>query len=81
MASRKALITWGGWEGHEPRQVGEVFKAMLEDEGFADLSRELIAVESIPEAASPEEHVEPPREVAPVIVERAAEPDDVEFGE
>jgi type 1 glutamine amidotransferase len=32
---KKALIVWGGWDGHEPRQVGEVFARMLRNEGFA----------------------------------------------
>lgn len=31
---RRALIVWGGWEGHEPRQGAEVVRVMLEDEGF-----------------------------------------------
>ena len=26
---RSALIVWGGWDGHEPRQVGEVFARIL----------------------------------------------------
>jgi type 1 glutamine amidotransferase len=32
--SKKALIVWGGWDGHEPRQVGEVFAGILKSEGF-----------------------------------------------
>ncbi|MCT8159327.1 ThuA domain-containing protein [Pseudoruegeria sp. SHC-113] len=32
--ARKALITWGGWEGHEPEQVARLFRGMLEAEGF-----------------------------------------------
>jgi len=32
--SRKALIVWGGWDGHEPRQVSEIFSEMLINEGF-----------------------------------------------
>lgn len=31
---RKALIVWGGWEGHEPRQGAEIVRAMLAAEGF-----------------------------------------------
>jgi type 1 glutamine amidotransferase len=31
----KALITWGGWPGHEPDQVAEIFRTMLEAEGIA----------------------------------------------
>ncbi len=30
----KALITWGGWEGHEPDKVAAIFRAMLEDAGL-----------------------------------------------
>ena len=30
----KALIVQGGWQGHEPAQVAEVFRGMLEGEGF-----------------------------------------------
>lgn len=30
----KALITWGGWPGHEPDQVAEIFRRMLEAEGM-----------------------------------------------
>jgi type 1 glutamine amidotransferase len=31
---KKALIVWGGWEGHEPRQVTEVFAGILRAERF-----------------------------------------------
>ncbi len=31
---KKALIVWGGWDGHEPRQVGEIFASILKEEGF-----------------------------------------------
>jgi sialidase-1 len=34
MEKRKALIIWGGWDGHEPKQISEVFAKMLEGEGF-----------------------------------------------
>ena len=30
----KALIVQGGWQGHEPAQVAEVFRGMLAAEGF-----------------------------------------------
>ena len=30
-----ALIFHGGWEGHEPVQVAEIFRTMLADHGFA----------------------------------------------
>jgi len=32
--SKKALIVWGGWDGHEPQPVSKVFKKTLEQEGF-----------------------------------------------
>ncbi len=31
---KKALIVWGGWEGHEPKQVADILAAALCDEGF-----------------------------------------------
>lgn len=31
---RKALVVWGGWDGHEPRQVGEIFAGKLRENGF-----------------------------------------------
>lgn len=31
---RKALIVWGGWLGHQPKEVAEVFRAILAGEGF-----------------------------------------------
>ena len=31
----RALITWGGWPGHEPDKVADLFAAMLRDEGVA----------------------------------------------
>lgn len=30
----KALIVWGGWEGHEPKQCVDIFAPILESEGF-----------------------------------------------
>ncbi|WP_407272290.1 ThuA domain-containing protein [Radiobacillus sp. PE A8.2] len=32
--SKKALIVWGGWDGHEPEQVANIFKGILEEENF-----------------------------------------------
>lgn len=29
-----ALITWGGWDGHEPDKVAEIFRTMLADAGI-----------------------------------------------
>ena len=31
----KALIVWGGWDGHEPRQVGEILANALRANGLA----------------------------------------------
>ena len=31
---KKALIVWGGWDGHEPRQCADLFAPVLEEEGF-----------------------------------------------
>lgn len=30
-----ALITWGGWDGHEPEKVAQLFRKMLEDAGVS----------------------------------------------
>ncbi len=32
--TKKALVTWGGWEGHEPKQCSIVAKELLEAEGY-----------------------------------------------
>jgi len=32
--NRKALIVWGGWDGHEPEQVAEIFDRELRAKGF-----------------------------------------------
>jgi uncharacterized protein len=32
--SKKALIVWGGWDGHQPKQVAEIFRRTLSAEGF-----------------------------------------------
>ncbi|PZD95602.1 hypothetical protein DNH61_13840 [Paenibacillus sambharensis] len=31
---RRALIVWGGWDGHEPKQVAGIFRELLEKEQF-----------------------------------------------
>ena len=31
---KKALINWGGWDGHEPKQCAELFAPILEQAGF-----------------------------------------------
>jgi len=30
-----ALITWGGWDGHQPREVATLFRDMLQAEGMS----------------------------------------------
>ncbi|MGE5610995.1 MAG: ThuA domain-containing protein [Bacillota bacterium] len=30
----KALIVYGGWDGHQPREVAELFRRVLREEGF-----------------------------------------------
>jgi type 1 glutamine amidotransferase len=32
---RKALIVWGGWEGHEPEQCAAIIRGMLQEDGFS----------------------------------------------
>ena len=31
---KKALVVWGGWEGHEPKQCVDIFAPWLESQGF-----------------------------------------------
>ncbi|MFC1541840.1 ThuA domain-containing protein [Candidatus Latescibacterota bacterium] len=31
---KSALIVWGGWEGHEPKQCVDIFVPLLKSEGF-----------------------------------------------
>ena len=32
--SKSALVVWGGWDGHEPRQCMEIFAPYLEGQGY-----------------------------------------------
>ena len=32
--ARTALVTWGGWEGHEPEKVARLFQSILVDDGI-----------------------------------------------
>jgi len=32
---RRALIVWGGWDGHQPKQVTEIFRRLLTRESFS----------------------------------------------
>jgi uncharacterized protein len=39
---KEALIFWGGWDGHEPEQVAEVFRGILSEAGIkVDVSNSL----------------------------------------
>ncbi len=40
--ARKALVVWGGWDGHEPKQCVDIFAPWLEQQGFeVDISNSL----------------------------------------
>jgi uncharacterized protein len=32
--AKSALIVWGGWNGHQPREVAAIFARVLRDDGF-----------------------------------------------
>jgi type 1 glutamine amidotransferase len=32
--AKKALIVWGGWDGHSPKEVAEIFRKVLVEEKF-----------------------------------------------
>src|SRR3954469_20237616 len=32
--ARNALIVWGGWDGHQPKQVADIFARVLREDGF-----------------------------------------------
>ncbi|MDQ6437460.1 ThuA domain-containing protein [Mesorhizobium sp. LHD-90] len=32
---RKALIVWGGWDGHEPEKCADIFRGWLTEDGFS----------------------------------------------
>ncbi len=34
MANKKALIVWGGWDGHQPEQVAAIYRDALSGAGF-----------------------------------------------
>jgi type 1 glutamine amidotransferase len=33
--TKSALVTWGGWEGHEPKQCVDIVAPILRDQGYA----------------------------------------------
>ncbi len=35
METKKALMVWGGWDGHEPKQCVDIFCLYLESKGFS----------------------------------------------
>ena len=41
---RKALLTWGGWEGHEPKQCADIFASFLRSQGFEVDCRDSLTV-------------------------------------
>ncbi|MGI8907941.1 MAG: ThuA domain-containing protein [Candidatus Sumerlaeaceae bacterium] len=52
--AKKALIVWGGWEGHQPRQVAEIFQRVLLSHSFEvelsntlDSFRDLAALQAL----------------------------------
>src|SRR5438552_1396728 len=34
MPTKRALIVQGGWDGHQPKEVAEIFRRVLSEEGF-----------------------------------------------
>lgn len=32
--AKRALIVWGGWDGHQPKEVGQIFAQALRNNGF-----------------------------------------------
>jgi hypothetical protein len=34
MPSKRALVVWGGWDGHEPERVADLFTEILRQDGF-----------------------------------------------
>ncbi|HEY0007644.1 MAG TPA: ThuA domain-containing protein [Tepidisphaeraceae bacterium] len=44
--AKKALIVWGGWDGHQPQQVAHLFETALRKDGFeVEVSDSLAAFE------------------------------------
>lgn len=44
MANKKALLTWGGWDGHEPKKGAELFGPWLESQGYEVRVTDTLAV-------------------------------------
>lgn len=50
--ARKALIVWGGWDGHQPKEVAAVFERVLKEEGFeVEMSNTLDTFKDAPKIA------------------------------
>lgn len=48
--AKRALIVWGGWEGHEPEGVADLFREILQGEGFeTHVANDLDAFQGAPE--------------------------------
>lgn len=48
MTTKKALMVWGGWEGHEPKQTVELFAQVLRDNKYeVDIRDSLTAYEDL----------------------------------
>jgi hypothetical protein len=46
--AKKALIVWGGWLGHEPKEVAEIYERELKKEGFeVEVSDTLESLEDV----------------------------------
>ncbi|MDR3710373.1 MAG: ThuA domain-containing protein [Capsulimonadaceae bacterium] len=53
MNTRTALIVWGGWDGHEPKQIAEIFNRELSNRGFSvTVSDSLDAFKDCPDLKS-----------------------------
>jgi len=61
MADRRALIVWGGWEGHEPDKVADLFEEILKAEGFE------VEVSNTLDAFADEEKVRAMNLLVPVV--------------
>ena len=38
---KRALIVWGGWEGHQPRECAELLATRLQAHEFTDMPEQL----------------------------------------
>ena len=41
---KKALIFWGGWNGHDPEKISLRFQKILESQGFAVEEKKLLVL-------------------------------------